>query len=210
MEIVFTNTGSDKSESCRGSLSYVRPKKIRLRGTSASFFTVFELVAGSESVWLDIPREELLVFGARSDPSWNRLPLSPEILLIALLADPCPGESCLREPLRLEEDEDALILAGRDWSFGVSRETGLPLRYRGPPERPFEVVWRDWGLRSGIAWPHEIEIHPEGEGEIVRVRMGRILIGKKVSEKLFELEPKESREILSPQEARGRWRQFLE
>jgi hypothetical protein len=210
MEIRFLDTERGEAGSCRASLLFARPGLIRLRGTSASFFTVFELVAGAEEIWIDVPREHKLVFGRRSDPGWDDLPLSPEALLVALLADPCPGEPCLEGELRLERAGEDFRVEGPGFSVTVSGKTGLPTRYDGRSAKPFEIHWRDWALRGGVAWPHEVEIRPlEGEASVV-VGLGRVLVGRKVSTGLFTFEPEEDREILSPREARDMWRHFVE
>jgi hypothetical protein len=181
---------------------------MRLKGTEAAFFTVFELVAGEESVWLDVPREEILVCGARGDSDWEALPLSPEALLIALLADPCPEGACFEEELQSERDPERIRLVGSSFAMELDPRSGLPLRCETEGERGALVVeWRNWVLHRDRSWPSEIAI---SRGRMkVEIRMGRVLVDPPISERLFAYEADPDREILTPAEAKDRWRRSV-
>ena len=79
LELVWPDPDTGESKVLLGiPLALVaRPRRLRVRGTTKAFFTVFDLVASTDRVWLDVPREDFVVFGDRSDPAWDELPLSP-------------------------------------------------------------------------------------------------------------------------------------
>lgn len=190
-----------ESEACRGSLSWVPPDSLRLRGTTAAFFTVFDLVADVRNVRLDIPREGVVVFGKRDDPAWADLPLSARELAVALRADPCDSDSCRR--IARWETSDPPVLRGPDWRLGLDPSTGLPVSWRAEGSVR-EVRWGEWSVRDGVAWPLRIEILDPERGEVLEVRMGRVDLDRPVPPGRFSLEIEEGREILTPNEAKLR------
>jgi len=206
LELVWEDPRFEDPERCRCSLSFAAPRSIRLRGVSAAFFTVFDLVADDDRVWLDIPREDLMVFGSRRDPAWEDLPLSPRSLMIALLAHPCPGGECLDSARvhRAVDDDSLLVLSGDFGELAVESSTGIPRRFVSSGADPFRIEWTEWTERSGIAWPQELRIERSG-GERLRVSFGRVQVGRTVSESRFDVEPDQTREILTPQEAARKW-----
>lgn len=204
MELSWKSPRFEGDEHCRGSLSFVAPDFVRLRGVSAAFFTVFDLVAAADRVWLDVPREEILVFGSRADEAWQRLPLSPDRLVIALLAHPCPFEDCLSRATATS-GPDGISLTGEFGVFLVDRITGLPIRYRSPEaDVPYTVEWEDWVDRRGTAWPSSVHVS-RGEAGSLDVTWGRVQIGRIIPASRFSFEPDSSREILNPADAARRW-----
>jgi hypothetical protein len=202
LELTWRGEGDDgDSESCRGSLSWVPPDSLRLRGTTAAFFTVFDLVADARNVRLDIPREGVVVFGRRDDPAWSDLPLSARELLVALRADPCDSDSC-RDATRWETASPP-VLRGRDWRLHLDPATGLPVAWRRDGSDR-EVLWSEWSVRDGVAWPLRIEIVDRARGEVCEVRMGRVDLDRSIPPSRFSLQIEEGREILTPQEAKNR------
>ncbi|MBZ0269325.1 hypothetical protein K8I85_14320 [bacterium] len=202
LEITWEDPRFAEAEDCRGSLSFVRPDSLRLRGHSAAFFTVFDLVAAGRNVWLDVPREEFTVFGSREDEAWSRLPLSPHALMIALLADPCPEEPCLAGA-RVEEADNAVVLFGAFGRMAFDDATGLPRSYVGAGEDPLRITWIEWSERSGVAWPQRILIE-RSNAQRLTVSFGRVQLGRPIPGRFHFVEDP-SREILTPAEAARRW-----
>jgi outer membrane lipoprotein-sorting protein len=208
MDMIWTDPHRKDPDRCRGSLSFVAPDSIRLRGVSAAFFTVFDLVADGRTVWLDIPREDLLVFGAQADDAWERLPLSPRSLRIALLAHPCPGGECL-DTAHVRpgaKGDSTLVLTGPFGELTVEAATGFPRRFVSADPEPFRIEWLEWSERSGIAWPQALRIE-DADGQRLDVLFGRVQIGRAVPASRFAMEPDPSREILTPAEAATRWQE---
>jgi len=203
LEITWDDPRFAEPENCRGSLSFTSPDSLRLRGHSAAFFTVFDLVAAGSDVWLDVPREGFTVFGPRRDQAWARLPLSPHALLVALLAHPCPGGDCLADA-RIERVSGELFLRGAFGRLGLDLATGLPVRFEGEGEDPLRIAWIEWSERSGVAWPQTIVIE-RSRGQRLTVSFGRVQLGRPVQPSRFERGEDPSREILTPAEAARRW-----
>lgn len=193
--------GTGDSEACRGSLSWVPPDSLRLRGTTAAFFTVFDLVADARNVRLDIPREGVAIFGKRDDPAWLDLPLSARELGVALRADPCDSTPC-RDDARWESTSPP-VLRGPDWRLRLDPDTGLPLAWRQEGSDR-EILWGEWSVRDGVAWPLRIEIVDPVRGELLEVRVGRVDLDRPIPPSRFALEVEEGREILTPNEASKR------
>jgi hypothetical protein len=189
-------------------LSYVRPDRLRVRGTTKAFFTVFDLVAAGDKVWLDVPGEDFVVFGRRDDPAWNELPLSPDALVIALLADPCAGEPCTGSVVLEAADEASRSITAGGWALTVDRRTGLPTGYSRTEGRELRISWSEWGLRREMAWPSRIGIRAAKDGEELEVRLGRLESGREIRETTFRLDVEEGREVLSPADARTRWQRI--
>lgn len=203
LEIRWEDPRFAEPEDCRGSLSFASPDSLRLRGHSAAFFTVFDLVAAGPEVWLDVPREGFAVFGSRRDEAWRRLPLSPRALLAALLAHPCPGGDCL-EDARVERADTELLLRGDFGRLVMDDATGLPILYEEEDDDPLRILWVAWSERSGVAWPEKIVIERSG-GQRLTVSFGRVQLGRPLPSSRFEREDDPSREILTPAEAARRW-----
>jgi hypothetical protein len=205
LELRWEDPRDGESESCRGSLTFAAPDRLRLRGITGSLFTVFDLVVGERSVWLDVPREKVLVFGERADPAWEELPLSPSRLFTILLAHPCPAGDCL-ESARLENSPDGLRLRGDGWRLLLDPLSGLPRRFERSAPESLIVTWSGWneaGARS--PWPAEVQLQTDKDGPTVHVTFGRIREGRKVRESIFYVTPEDDREILTPIEVRSRW-----
>jgi len=199
LEIVWDDPGTGRPEGCSASLTYERPGRLRLSARTSGFFTVFDLVMGLQRVWLDIPREHVTVAGARSDPAWDRLPVAPVPLLVALLADPWAGGEVSPDARREQRGED-VFLVGPDWTLRVDPRSGLPAEYR---RGEVSIRWGEWALRKGIPWAYEIEMQtPAGRLE---ARLGRLLIDRNLPERTFDFVPEPDRELLTPDEAKVRW-----
>ena len=200
LELTWEDARFVEAESCRGSLSWVAPDRLRLRGHTASFFTVFDLVADGSRVWLDVPREKLLVHGRRDDPDWGRLPFSPDVLRIALLADPCPAGGC-PEVIRVAEGGPPRIEAA-GWVLEIDPATGLPVRYDSGET---EIRWSGWAVRGGEVLPERIEILGRRVGGVLRIGLGRTRAGRSIPASRFAFEVESDREILTPEEAASYW-----
>ena len=83
--------------------------------------------------------------------------------------------------------------------------TGLPREYERTVGTKLRISWSDWAVRDGRSWPYRIEIRAGESREVLRVTLGRIRPGVSISEKTFEVEPDDSREILTPKAAQDRW-----
>jgi hypothetical protein len=203
LDLVWRDDAAASREECRASLSWVRPDSLRLRGTSAAFFTVFDLCTDARRVRLDVPREQVAVFGERQDPAWDALPLSAEELMIALLADPCSSPEC-RDSVAWA-DEARRVLAGPGWTLELEPDTWLPASWRrdDPPGR--EIRWSDWVIRDGVPWPLRIDLIDATRQESLEVRMGKVDLDRPVPANRFSLAVEPDREILTPGEARTRW-----
>ena len=201
LELTWRGEG-DEDSSCRGSLSWVPPDSLRLRGTTAAFFTVFDLVADERRVALDIPREGVAIFGNRDDPAWDSLPLSARELSVALRADPC--ESAAGRDSARWESVDPPVLRGEDWRLALDAATGLPLEWRRADGTGRRIRWSEWSVRDGVAWPSGIEIEDPESGEVFEVRMGRVDLDRPIPPSRFRLEVEDGREILTPYEAKTR------
>jgi hypothetical protein len=209
LELSWPDPDTGELKSCGASLSYARPNRLRIRGTSAAFFTVFDLVVGEERVWLDVPRENFVVFGSRADAAWEELPLSPQALLIALLADPCVDTPCLEEELELAKDGgETRTIESSDWTMTLDHRTGLPLDFERTSDERLHISWADWGLRHGKAWPSRISIRVGEATESLQVRLGLLQPGRSLSEGTFRFEPDQDREVLTPAAARARWQRI--
>ncbi len=203
LELVWRTDDGTATEGCRASLSCVPPDSLWIRGTSAAFFTVFDLSADARRVRLDIPREGVAIFGRRDDPAWDALPLSAADLLIALLADPCPGSTC-GDSVRWAGDVPHRLL-GADWRMDLHPESGLPAAWTRTGEEGREIRWDDWTVRRGVAWPLRIELRDRARGERLEVRMGRLEFDRDIPAGRFGLEVERGREIITPGEAKERW-----
>ncbi|NNE44527.1 MAG: hypothetical protein HKN12_09975, partial [Gemmatimonadetes bacterium] len=186
------------SEGCSASLTYARPGNVRVRARTAAFFTVFDLVAAEESAWLDVPREELTVVGDRADPVWSDLPVSPDPMLIALLADPWGGGAV--GSVQFSAGTEEVTGQGDGWTVWLDRVTGTPLRYEAGDLR---ITWAEWADRWDIPWPHDIEVEtPSGH---LRVRLGRFTLDRSLRPDVFGFDPEEGRTIFTPSEAKSWW-----
>lgn len=202
LELVWEDPETGEREGCSAFLSYDRGEGLRVLARSVAFVTVFELVADREHAWLDVPREGLTVSGDRDDPNWRGLPASPDAFLIALFADPWAG----RESPDAYRSEGADVLEGDGWTLRLDPVTGLPATYRTDE---LEVTWGDWALRRGTPWPHEAEIRVGGDG-LLRARLGRLILDRAGSPGQFEFETPQDREVLTPAQARERWKRAQE
>lgn len=203
LDLVWWDDAFGTREECRGSLSWIRPDSLRLRGTSAAFFTVFDLTADARRVRLDVPREHVAVFGDRADPAWNELPLSAEEFLVALLADPCPSGGCGDSVAWL--DAEARVLRGPGWTLELEPSTGLPRRWTREPSGTREIRWSEWVIRDRVAWPLRLELVDPSRQERLEIRMGRVDLDRPIPASRFSLELDADREILTPSEAKERW-----
>jgi hypothetical protein len=203
LELSWRDAAGGDLGGCHASLSWVRPDSLRLRGTSAAFFTVFDLVADGRDVRLDVPREGVVVRGALDDPAWSALPVAADDLRIALLAFPCVADGC-RGAVQWT-DAAGPTLAGAGWTLELERRSGLPARWIAA-DRGREIRWLDWGLRDGVAWPLRIEIADTGDGEVLEVRMGRVDLDRPIPAGRFSLPGDEAGgPLLTPNQAKERW-----
>ncbi|MEZ5066565.1 MAG: hypothetical protein R3B81_17685 [bacterium] len=201
LEISWAPDADTEPQSCRGAVSFESPGLVRLRGTSLAFFAIFDLVVAADgTVWLDLPQEKFGILGDRSDPAWDLLPLSPDRVLAALLGDPrLTPEEIAASTLA---SSDSLVVVSGDWGrLEIAPETGLPSRWeRGAGQ----VVWSDWGVRSGRATPgRTLLIDPEG-GRL-EVSYGRFRVDEDLPPGRFTPTIEEDREILTPGEGLERW-----
>jgi hypothetical protein len=202
LELSWEDPVTGESEGCSAFLVFDRDRGLRVLARTVAFVTVFELVAGTERAWLDVPREGLTVHGPRDDPDWNRLPASPEALLVALFADPWAGAATIG-PLR-NTSAESRTLAADGWTLRLDPATGLPASYE---REGLLIEWGEWALRRGVAWPHEAAIRTDAG--LLRARLGRLLLDRPGSPGQFEFRPPEGRELLTPAEAQERWKTAL-
>lgn len=203
LDLAWHDDAQGTKEDCRASLSWIRPDSLRLRGTSAAFFTVFDLAADAEHVRLDVPREKVAVLGERGDPAWDALPLSAADLLVALLANPCPSRACFDSVSWV--DADARQMAGPGWTLELEPSTGLPRRWVREGSEGREIRWSDWEIRDGVAWPTRIELVDTVRGGRLEVTMGRVDLDRPIPGGRFSLAIGHDREVLTPTEAKNRW-----
>ena len=189
------------------SLSYAAPDRLRARGTAAAFFTAFDLVVGSDRVWLDLPRDDVTFAGPRGDPAWADLPLNPTQLLIAFLADPAPLRSEAQDEL-LSVSGEHYRIEGGDWTLDVDRATQLPIRLHHSWPEPHELVWSEWAIRKGAARPHRTELTFPERDLVFELRLARFDAGLGLSDDLFQFAPEESRDLLQPVDAVDWWAQI--
>lgn len=202
LELTWEDPAAAEPSGCSAFLVFDRERGLRVLARSVAFVTVFELVADTARVWLDVPREEVTVTGRRDDPEWSGLPASPDGFLVALFADPWAGKAqvgAFRQPLG---DDDVLL--GDGWTLELGAD-GLPARYE---REGLAITWGEWALRHGVPWPHLAEIR--AGGGILRARLGRLILGRPGSPGQFDFEPPDSRELLPPREAAERWNSALE
>jgi hypothetical protein len=201
LELEWRDPAVEAEENWRGWVSYAEPSSFRLRGTSKAFFTVFDIVATADDIRLDVPHEEIVVFGDRRDPGWSMLPLSPARILGALLADPCPQDHCLASASVIDETNGRTRLVWGDEELEVLTATGLPTRWASGE---FEVRWEEWYVRGGRSWPGEIVL-ADSTGARLAVRVGRIRVHEQLPRSRFFHEIPQSREVLTPADAARRW-----
>jgi hypothetical protein len=203
-QLVWRDSLAGEEQSVGVGLSYAKPGRLRARGTAAAFFTAFELVVGSEWIWLDLPRDHVTIVGPRDDPAWARLPLGPDQLLEALFADPCSDGPCPPE-MRLVTEADSFVVRSEAWSLWIDARTQLPGRAVHSGTEPYEMVWDEWAVRSGVPWPHRTEVRFPDRGVSVEVRLARVRVGPDLAADLFEFTPELDRDLLEPENAPWRW-----
>jgi hypothetical protein len=202
LELVWRTEDGSATEGCRASISCAPPDSLWIRGTSAAFFTVFDLSADARRVRLDIPREGVAIFGRRDDPAWDALPLSASELLVALLADPCPGLG--GDSLRWDPAAPSRLL-GAGWRLDLHDETGLPAVWSRSDHSGREIRWDEWTVRGGVAWPLRIDLLDSERSERLEVRMGRLDFDRAIPAGRFSLDVDPEREVITPSEAKSRW-----
>ena len=129
--------------------------------------------------------------------------VTPHSVMIALLAHPCPGESCLHGA-GSEDGPEGLRWAGEFGELLVDRVTGLPIRLASAGDDPIRISWLDWGDHSGTPWPRRFRLERSG-GRSLDVAFGRVQLGRAVPSSRFRPETDPSREILNPAEAAALW-----
>jgi len=202
LELTWQDPATDDPSGCSAFLVFDRTRGLRVMARSVAFVTVFELVADSARVGLDVAREKVTVTGPREDPDWDRLPASADGFLVALFADPWAGaDTCFFR----EASGDGTVLHGDDWTLWLDPETGLPARYE---REGLTIGWGEWAPRHGVPWPHLAEIR--AGGGVLRARLGRLIVGRPGSPGQFTFEPPDGRELLQPAEAAERWNSGLE
>jgi hypothetical protein len=202
LELAWQGRDGAPPEGCSASLSYQRGGLLRLQARSAAFFSVFEMVAGPDSIWIDVPRERTRISGAREDPGWASLPIDPQRILVALLADPWGEGAPPREPT-LDRGRGQIVLRGPDWNLQLDAE-GRPATYeRGV----WMIAWSEWAVRRGTEWPHETKITgPEGT---LRVRLGQLIPDRHLPPDTFAGPFAADRTALTPIEAKEWWSRAL-
>jgi hypothetical protein len=206
LELRWAASELDKQLSCRGSLVFQAPSLLRLRGTSRAFFTIFDLTGGENEIWIDIPREKILIRGERNDPEWLRFALDPDLVAIALLAHPEPEG---KNSIVIEEDGADLLVAGDGTRMEIDGETGQPRRY-WREDSGAEVTWEGWNEVDGTPWPRRVRLAWPDQGDTLEIDFGRVQLGKPIREGYFRELPDEERERLAPSEGIERWAEILE
>jgi hypothetical protein len=205
LELLWHTESGARSEGCGASLSWIRPDSLRIRGTSAAFFTVFDLAADAQHVRLDIPREGVAVVGRRDDPAWDSLPLSARELQVALLADPFAGSAEAGPASAAWVPEHPGRLQGPGWILDLHPDSGWPLRWVSDDGRGREILWHDWSTRDGVPWPLRIELVDPLRAERLEVTVGRLDLDSPVPAERFRLGVSAEREVITPEEAKDRW-----
>jgi hypothetical protein len=100
----------------------------------------------------------------------------------------------------VDRAEHEIRLTTPEWMVRIDATTGFPSDYEASD---LTITWRDWSLRWGIPWPHDIQIYTR-DG-VLRARLGRFQIDRALRPGLFEIEPDPDRELLTPREAKARW-----
>ncbi|MGQ0721450.1 MAG: hypothetical protein ACT4PE_07755 [Candidatus Eiseniibacteriota bacterium] len=200
LELAWFGADGAAPEGCSASLVYQRGGRLRLEARSAAFFTIFEMVAGADSTWIDVPRERVRIAGARRDSGWAGLPIDPERMLVALLADPWGGAPPPEAEAELARGPDGPVLRGEGWTLRLDG-AGRPQVYNGGA---WTISWSEWTLRRGIDWPHRIEI-AGGEG-VLRVRLGQLIPDRNLPRTTFAPPADPDRTVLTPIKANEWWR----
>jgi hypothetical protein len=203
LELVWRADDGSATESCRASLSCAPPDSLWIRGTSAAFFTIFDLAADARRVRIDIPREGVAIFGHRDDAAWNALPLSARELLVALLADPCPGSACA-DSVRWDPSVPRRLVAP-DWRMDLHADSGLPAHWIRLDGSGREIRWDEWVFRDGRPWPLVMELRDAARAERLEVRVGRLDFDRPIPASRFSLEVSAGRDVITPDEAKTRW-----
>jgi hypothetical protein len=208
LELRWASPALEEVASCRASLVFRSPDRLRVRGTSAAFFTVFDLTADPDTIRFDIPRKRVLIRGARGDQAWSRFPLDPDVVAVALLAHPDPRGLEGASPNVRIAGADSLAAEGLDWTMTFDPATGLPRMYHAR-EKDVMVHWESWDFIDGVAWPGKVAVEWASTGDRLEAEFGRVQLGRPARESSFSEGPDEEREILSPSEGLERWREAM-
>jgi hypothetical protein len=207
LELEWDSPRLERRASCRASMVFREPDLLRVRGTSAAFFTIFDLVADADTIRFDVPREEVLIRGTRVDPAWDRFPLNPDLVTVALLGVPRGDRA--DEGVRVVRDAEALHAVGRGGTVTFDPSTGMPRTYISDEEDGGTIAWEDWSEIDGIPWPMQVSFEWPSTGEKLSARFGRVQFGRPVREASFSEDPDDDREILEPEEGLRRWDEAL-
>ncbi|HET9887425.1 MAG TPA: hypothetical protein VFR10_07930, partial [bacterium] len=206
LELRWLSPELSKALSCRGSLVFQAPEHLRLRGTSKAFFTIFDLVAGPEDISIDVPREKVLIRGAKTDPDWSRFAFDPELVSIALLAHPFPARD---GSLELREDGADFVWEGDGASMWIDGGNRRPVRFRREEPRT-EITWEEWDVIDGISWPRHVCLKWPDEGGVLEIDFAGVHLKKPIRPGYFSKEPEKDRKILTPSEGIERWAEMAE
>lgn len=206
VELRWTSPDLQTPFSCRASLVFQAPDRVRLRGTSKAFFTIFDLVVDTEEIRIDVPRKKVLIRGTRSDPEWSRFAIDPDLVSVALLAHPAPkGESALEI---CEKGGDFMWNGDGTWMV-IDGGIGRPTHFHR--EEPLtDIVWEEWDEVEGTAWPRHVRLIWPEEGGRLEIDFARVQLGRSIREGYFSEQPEEDREVLTPGEGIERWDEMLE
>jgi len=206
LELRWVTSELEGPLSCRGSLVFQTPTLMRLRGTSKAFFTIFDLTGGEKEIWIDIPREKILIRGEKDDPQWSRFALDPDLVAIALLAHPDPSGNTV---LDIQEDDTDLVIVGDGTRMEIDGETGKPRKFRRESSGA-EVIWGEWNEVDGTPWPRHVRLAWPDHGDTLEIDFGRVQLGKPIRDGYFKELPEDEREILTPSDGIERWAELLE
>lgn len=208
LELEWISPRLERRASCRASMVFREPDLLRVRGTSAAFFTIFDLVADADTIRFDVPREEVLIRGTRSDPAWDRFPLDPDLVSVALVGVP-GGDRGMVGARVVRDSEDSLRAVGPGGTVTFDPSTGMPRTYVSDDEGGGTIVWEDWSDIDGISWPMQVSFEWPSTGEKLSARFGRVQFGRPVREASFSEDPDDPREIMKPEEGLRRWDEAL-
>ena len=205
VELRWTSPDLQTPFSCRANLVFQTPDRLRLRGTSKAFFTIFDLVVDLEEIRIDIPRKKVLIRGTRSDPEWSRFAIDPDLVAVALLAHPVPEA----EKIEICEQGANFIWKGdRTW-MEIDGGIGRPTHFHR--EEPLtDIVWDEWDEVEGVAWPRHVKLIWPEEGGRLEIDFARVQLGRPIREGYFSEKPEDDREVLTPSKGIERWADFLE
>ncbi len=210
LELEWISPLLESEASCRASLVFRAPDRLRVRGTSAAFFTIFVLAADPDTIRFDVPRENVLICGRRHDEAWTRFPLDPDLVTLALYAHPDPAGRTGERPIVTIDETGVLRSEGPSGEMTFDSATALPRTFRRTGEAEALITWGDWTRIDDTLWPLEVQIVWAESSERLEARFGRVKFGRPAKEASFSEDPGDGREVLEPEEGLRRWREAWE